>query len=148
MYKVPNDIILYEIYKPLPEKNIYALICINKHINSILIDEYVKLKATIKIQRFYKNNLPRFESDTDWSIDNISNNLKHNIIRYYIAKYPMEYLIRYPEFYVLKYLKNDFNIVNWIKKNLPPVKNRTRRHIREFFYLDTITAKGICYCGW
>ena len=149
MENIPDDILLYEIYITLPVKNIYALICVNKHINSILYYEYLKSKSIIKIQRFYRNNLPIFETNnTNWTINNISNNLKHSIIRYYIAKYPMEYLIGYPEFYVLKYLKNNITMIDWIKNNLPPIENRTRRHIRDFFNLNIITAKGICYCGW
>ena len=71
---------------------------------------------------------------------------KNMIIRYYIAKYPIEYLFRYPEFMANKLHRDD--LLSWIAANLNTKHTkRTMRNIRDFFSLD-ISINEIFYAGW
>ena len=111
----------------------------------------IKIK---QLQRFYNKRKTYFPFEESYM--NIffepCKKRKNFINRCYIAKYPMLILYSYPEYFLEK-----TNIYNSdIKKKklktyingLPPVKKRTRRHIRGFFNLNCISVRDIIYVGW
>ena len=123
---------------------------------------YKSLEKTIKneinktgiIQRFYRKRKPYFPFEESYMNLYFEPTKKRRlfIIRCYIALYPQLILFSYPEFLV-----NKTNIYNsdtkklFLKEylnNMPILKNRTRRDIRDFLSLDYITVRDIVYAGW
>jgi len=123
---------------------------------------YKSLEKTIKneinktgiIQRFYRKRRPYFPFEESYMNQYFEPTKKRRlfIIRCYIALYPQLILFSYPEFLV-----NKTNIYNsdtkklFLKEylnNMPILKNRTRRDIRDFLSLDYITVRDIVYAGW
>lgn len=71
-----------------------------------------------------------------------------------MARYPQNYLIKYPEFLVLqcgnRLGPNKISILNqYIQSKLNSDKNlRTRRQIKSFLELPQISVKDIHFTGW
>ena len=124
----------------------------NYYILKTSIDD--KIRKIKQIQGFYKRKLTNFPFEESYI--NIyfepPKKRKNFINRCYIAKYPHLLLYGYPEYF----LKKTSIYCSATKKDtlytciqaLPPVKERTRRHIRGFLDLDCITVKDIVYVGW
>lgn len=117
---------------------------INKN-NEYICNLYnsIEINAIIKIQRCFKKLIMHF----NYVINN--NNLMYS---YYIFKYPIEYLLKYPEFLVNKAISNverKNKIEKWIKNNLNiDVRKRKRYDIFKFFKINNITISEITYAGW
>jgi hypothetical protein len=115
------------------------------NINKFTFETYntIEINAIIKIQRCFRKMLKHF----NYFISNV--NLMY---KYYIFKYPIEYLLKYPEFLVNKTISNidrKNEIEKWIKTNLNENSNkRTRYDIFKFFKLNNITIGEITYTGW
>ena len=142
-----------------------GLLLVNKNtiFKSIIINEY---NSIIKIQLFYKNNLPRLPLVQHYNSTYDSMLSKKLMIRRYIASYPMNYLVRIPENYVYTLsnalnmnswginLENNSSLVleeigEWITNNLPEDKDcRSRRDIRKFLTHRYVTKSGLRYLGW
>ena len=79
---------------------------------------------------------------------------KSKLVRIYIASYPYDLLLNYPEFFTKKI--SNINFTNEDKlsglksnlKNLPLPKNRTLKDIKKFLMNKHITSKDISYVGW
>lgn len=96
-----------------------------------------KLSNIRKIQNFYRNK--RIQEDTAFP------NTKLDLIRLYISKYPMVYLLQYPE--TVAY--NNPILIRWIHNNLHiDYMKRTRRDIRRFLELDEVTFDDMIAAGW
>jgi len=120
------------------------------------------LKKTIKneiskikiIQRFYRKRKPYFPFEESYMNLYFEPTKKRRlfIIRCYIALYPQLILFSYPEFLVNKiniYISDTKKLfLKEYLKNMPIIKNRTRRDIRNFLSLDCITVRDIVYTGW
>lgn len=136
------DIVWY-IYKFIPydEKNNV------KDVNKYLYDIWFKqTKKVIKLQRcIRKNNLSNYEIEQQY----FNNKL---VYRYFILKYEMKYLLKYPEFVLNKAINNierKNKIEEWIKNNLnADINKRTRHDILKFFKINNITSEEIAYTGW
>ena len=108
----------------------------------------------IKIQKFYRHNLPRLPEETGFNMNYYITYNKKLLVRHYISKYPMTYLLPYPES-VINSLNNigqsakAKRLMNWVVNNTPTTINkRTRRHVRDFLMLNEITKQDIIYTGW
>ena len=103
----------------------------------------IEINAIIKIQQCFRKNKKCL---------NYVNNNVNLMYKYYIFKYPIEYLLKYPEFLVNKAISNierKNKIEKWIKDNLNENANkRTRYDIFKFFKQNNITISEISYAGW
>jgi hypothetical protein len=150
----PFDIfdIVWYIYKFIPynEKNGV------KYVNKYLYELWIKqTNNVIKIQRcIRKNNLLNYlDREINYIPMNVNNSRNKNLIyRYYILKYPMEFLLIYPEFLLNKAIHNlerKNEISQWIENNLNKDTNkRTRHDILKFFKINNISSYEIAYSGW
>ena len=136
------DIVWY-IYKFIPHDEKNNIKYVNKYLYELWIKQTNKV---IKIQRcIRKNNLSNYEKEQQY----FNNKL---VYRYYILKYEMQYLLKYPEFVLNKAINNierKNKIEEWIKNNLNIDKNKRSRHdILKFFKINNITIEEIAYAGW
>ncbi len=103
----------------------------------------LEINAIIKIQRCFKKIL----KDFNYAITNVN-----VMYKYYIFQYPIEYLLKYPEFLVNKTISNierKNEIEKWIKINLNENANKRKRYdIFKFFKQNNITIGEIVYTGW
>ena len=122
------------------------------HISKTSIsDKIIKIKS---LQGFYKKKRTNFPFEESYM--NIyfepPRKRKNFINRCYITKYPLFLLYGYPEYFLEKTnIYNSHNKRHTLQayiKALPPMKGRTRRHIRKFLDLDCITVRDIVYVGW
>ena len=125
--------------------------------NYILINKYFSMKYNVyktkivKIQKFYrKHPLLNFNDISKLNKFNFSQNrAKHQLVRIYIAKYPMEYLINYPTFLANKMNKNKLKII--LKKDakeLDKKMRQSRRYIKNFLMNPLISIDDIIFTGW
>ena len=100
-------------------------------------------KYANKINNWYKVNTFRkeYEEYNDWY-----NLPKKFIVKYYCKNYPIEFLLRYPEFMARKLRRND--LVEYITNNMTPLSERRKIEVIRFLYLLEISVEDICYCGW
>ena len=145
-YCIINDII---DYLPIDDK-ILITITLNKNFHTSAINIWDKI---IKIQNFYKNNLPRLPSSEHYNNNYENTFSKHLLVRYYVCNYDLQYFRRYPEFLLNKCINensNKFNEVNnWINQNLSSdLSKRTIRQLRDFLMHPLITKKDILRAGW
>ena len=76
-----------------------------------------------------------------------SNSSKRRVVHYYIINYPINYLLRYPNFMADKLNREDLR--EWISNNLDnDASNRSKNNIKEFLSLNTISVNDIFYTGW
>ena len=163
MFLLPNDI-LYYIFRILDISDRSKLLFLNKRqfFKKLIDKDY---NSIIKIQKFYKNNLPRLPISQHYNTTYNRLFTKNMLIRMYIANYPMNFLVKLPETYVQSMKKSqslywginlEYNndqildqLTRWINENLPDVVyNRTRRDIRKFLNHPKVTKNGISYTGW
>ena len=72
---------------------------------------------------------------------------KIRIVYYYIINYPINYLLSYPNFMANKLDRDDLR--EWIYNNLDiDIISRSKKSIRDFLSLDSISASDIFYTGW
>ena len=145
-YYIINDII---DYLPL-EYRLSKKMTLNKNFNKFALNS---LTMIIKIQNFYKNNLPRLPSSEHYNNNYENTFSKHLLVRYYVCNYDLQYFRRYPEFLLNKCIdenSNKFNEVNnWINQNLSSdLSKRTIRQLRDFLMHPLITKKDILRAGW
>ena len=150
LYYLPDDVLLYTCDKlTLIDKR--SLVLINKN-NPFVIKLNNEYSSLIKIQRFYKRNLPRLHVSPQYNPKYDSLFSKKELIRLYIASYPMEYLLKFPETYINNMFSTNvsgINLKHWLKKNLPIDTNkRTRRDIKKFLDHPKVTRGGINDSGW
>ena len=123
---------------------------------------YTTFKNSIKnkitniktLQLFYKKKRTNFPFEESYA--NIyfepPKKRKNFINRCYIAKYPQLILYRYPEYFLEKtsiYCSAaKKHLLQAFIQKLPPDKERSLRHIRNFLDLDCITVRDIVYVGW
>ena len=160
---LPNEI-LNIIFNNLSLIDKKGLLLLNKGniFKQKVINEY---RNVIKIQRFYKNNLPRLPQVQHYNSTYDSLYNKKIMVRQYISSYPMEYLLKFPETYIRTLSRNNFanwgislennsdsilsTLGNWINLNLSPdINNRTRRDIKKFLDNPLVTKDGLRYVGW
>ena len=163
LFLLPNDILVY-IFKILSILDRSSLLFLDKtqFFKNLIKNDY---NSVIKIQKFYKNNLPRVPLLQHYNTTYNSLYTKNLLIRMYIASYPMNFLIKFPETYIESIKKTqttpfgnlpEFNsdlildeLTNWIKNNLPnSIYTRSRRDIKRFLNHPKVTKAGINYCGW
>ena len=132
----------------------YILINTNKRHFAILSNKFkTTMSCIIKIQNFYKNNLPLFPEVKKIGQFNIDIT-KNKLVRIYIASYPYNLLLNYPEFFTKKIstiiLMNEDKLLELKSKlkNLPLAKHRTLRDIKKFLMNKYITVEDILYTGW
>ena len=116
-----------------------------------IIDDRNKV---VKIQRFYKRNLPRLPTEKYYTLNFHTKYNKKLLVRYYIASYPMKYLLIYPEM-IINTINNRGDsskaefLMNWIVNNIPSnINKRTRNHVKKFLMLDKISKFNIIDTGW
>ena len=128
----------------------------SKTIPNEIIQEYIRKRYSgYIIKDFYRRNSIDDNSNS-MEFNANSNNFinKYNLVRLYIAKYPMEYLQNYPDFMIQKcrsrFGLQKYNLLkSYIDSNLNINSQvRTRRDIRSFLLLDQITKDDILYTGW
>ena len=163
LFLLPNDVLNY-IFKILSIIDRKGLLFLDKtlYFKNLIKNDY---SSVIKIQRFYKNNLPRVPLLQHYNTTYNSLYTKKLLIRMYIASYPMNFLIKFPETYINSMKQSqttgwgihlEFNsdstldeLENWIKDNLPNlVYSRSRRDIMKFLEHPKVTKEGINYSGW
>ena len=163
LFLLPNDVLNY-IFKILSIIDRKGLLFLDKtfYFKNLIKNDY---NSVIKIQRFYKNNLPRVPLLQHYNTTYNSLYTKKLLIRMYIASYPMNFLIKFPETYINSMKQSqttgwgihlEFNsdstldeLENWIKDNLPNlVYSRSRRDIMKFLEHPKVTKEGINYSGW
>lgn len=74
---------------------------------------------------------------------------RKNVIRYYNLEYPNKYYLEYPEFALNKLIDEEYDKVAMKEyiDNLPPIKDRKRKMIKEFM-TKFLTKDNIFYIGW
>ena len=108
----------------------------------------------VQIQQFYKRNLPRLPEEKCFTLNFHTRYNKKLLVRYYIASYPMQYLIPYPEMVINTINKSGNSskagfLMNWVVNNTPAtIDKRTRRHVKKFLMLDEISKQDIINTGW
>ena len=137
MILLPEDI-LNIIFKK------YAIIFINPVICS-KVHHYKKVfykEQSSKIVRWY-----RYNSLSLYKLNEFEDNLyllpKVKLIRFYILYYPIQYMIKFPEFIIWK-CNLDSNLLN----NLNEEKLRKKSEVVSFLKKSEITKNIICYAGW
>ena len=153
---LPDDIFRY-IYTLTPYDIRNKFILYNHLGNNLYNSEINMIK---KIQRFYRNykipddyltnaGLEKYRSFVPSSQFDSNDWDANIIIRFYISKYPFEYLYRYPEFMANKLnttRKEELN--TWINNNLPNIENRNLSDIDIFFRNNNITPNEFFIAGW
>ena len=154
----PSDVNYY-IIDFLDFNSLLKIIQLSKNIPIEFKASYVRQKSAKRtIRDFYKHNnlnklLEPYEDSNYFSNDEDvpSKSLE---IRRYIAKYPEQYLFRYPEFMIAK-CHNFFGeektsiLRDFVTNNINQNKQlRTRREIKSFLELPQITIRDIYYTGW
>ena len=148
-----TDEISNEIFNRLSIKDQLNLVCsISLRYNPIFNRLFtIKKNSIIKIQRFYKNNLPRLPLENGYN-PNYSNLYdKKLLVRHYIAHYPINHLLMFPEFLINKcaYRNDRETLMNWIVEKTPHnISDRKVRHVRDFLMMPQIIKKDIIYAGW
>ena len=135
-------VLLYHIFNYIPiaeQKSLYNM-------NSVFILNYVRNMIRIrKIQRAYrKNRIPD-------NIDNLNQLTDSQMYRFYIANYDSEYFLPYPEFMANKRCLDANRRQTWqnyIDQNMPPIENRKRSDVVNFFKNNNITVYEIINAGW
>ena len=166
---LPYELIL-EISDNFDIFTILSTISVNKKYRRFLLIKKIRLMSNIKkIQKLYKNNLPRFPPTAlivgvavevarggrpAFYIHGSNLDLKKTlIVRIYIASYPMRYLMGYPEDLIKKTRNGHPSdetaaLKNYVNRKLPKKDKRTRRDIRDFLNQSIITLQDIIHTGW
>ena len=149
---IPDDM-CREIYSRLSYKDQQKIACTFKlEQNSIYYKLFQKfINNIVKIQRFYKRNLPRLPPDNHYDPSYSRKYTKKLLVRHYIAHYPMERLIIYPEHLInnCRYRNDTEELMNWLIENTPHnITDRKPKHIRKFLMLPQIIKRDIMYAGW
>ena len=127
--KIPTDVILFEI---MPLLSYATQLGFNK-----MSRRRVEYMCT-RIQMWYRRK--RFHtSDLDFI-------LSHRARRYYLVKYPLHHLLRYPEFIAHKTRRAD--VKEWNEKNLPCFEKRNIRMVQRMFVECNIFAEEFAFVGW
>jgi len=138
------DEILTNLYNYLSIIDSKKLILLDNLFLMLFKNDLANIK---KIQYFYKSNRPLLPIENKYTPNYNSLYNKKLLIRHYIAHYPMEFLVYYPEQLINKTQK--FELLNWLTENTPKsIHLRTRRHIRSFLLLDNISKNDIFFTGW
>ena len=122
----------------------YAIIFINPVICS-KVHHYKKVfykEQSSKIVRWY-----RYNSLSLYKLNEFEDNLyllpKVKLIRFYILYYPIQYMIKFPEFIIWK-----CNLDSSLLNNLNEEKLRKKSEVVSFLKKSEITKNIICYAGW
>ena len=156
---IPQDVVREHINKYISTRTLIDSCRVNKYLNNEIKSLYLKnIKFLQKIYRKYRvlQNQLEFPWIGGFSAMSRFNRFlrlqkKHSWYRYYIAKYPMEYVKNYPEFLTSKVRSNPrkVTLTNWINDNLPvDSETRTRRDLLNFFQKNDITVHEITIAGW
>ena len=145
-YCIVDDII---DYLPIDDK-ISITITLNKNFHTSAINIWDK---NIKIQNFYKNNLPRLPPCDHYDINYKNTFTKYQLVRYYVCNYNIQYFNKYPEILLNKCFNNNTDsytqLNSWINDNLPSEPTqRTLRQLRDFLMHPIITKENILHTGW
>ena len=97
------------------------------------------LAMTKKIQRFFRNHRVKWEQYDNEEDDDKK---KYIHIRIYIIRHPEKYLYTFPDDLAKKMHRPDLQ--EWLSNH----EIKTRRDVRTFLSLDTISDYDICYTGW
>ena len=155
--QIPLDVVKEYISKYISLSTLFnSCLYLNKDLNNTIKELYLNnikfIQKTYKKYRVSKNLL---ESPWWGEFSRFRRLLrlqkKHTWYRYYIAKYPMEYVKKYPEFLTSKVISNQRKLIltNWINNNLPTDnEKRTRRDLLNFFQKNDITVNEIAVAGW
>ena len=139
--KLPFDMV-ESIYYSLPYDQRGKIFYFSKDLyNKYLIEK----KSASKIQKFFRRNRVTWDN---YDIIMNSRIKKKYLIRIYMATYPEKHLYTYPDFFVKKIERNiryEENFHIFMAEN-PPTK--TRRFVKKFLELDTITCDDIHFVGW
>ena len=155
---IPQDVVREHINKYISRRTLIDSCRVNKYLNNEIKNLYLKnIKFLQKIYRKYRipDNQFEFPKHMGFNMSKYNRFLrlqkKHIWYRYYIAKYPIEYVKLYPENLVSNIIASTrrHNLTNWIVNNLPMnSENRTRRHLLNFFQKNDVTVKEITITGW
>ena len=139
--KLPFDLVEL-IYENLPYDQRAKIFYFDR---SLFHKHLIEKKSASKIQKFFRRN--RVTWDNYVFITN-SRIRKKYLIRLYMATYPEKYLYTYPDFFIDKFERNiryEDNFHLFMFENTP---TKTRRFVKKFLELDTITYDDIHYVGW
>ena len=154
---IPKDIIESEITPYFSLSDYFKTRFLNKNFNSIC----QKYKRSVcKIQKSFRyHRLPEngyYSLQRYMPYDKYLRFLRlHKLnlyYRFYMVKYPEEYLFNLPEF-MLDKLRIKYNTTElqekrrWVEENLPMVKNRKRRDILNFLKSNRFKVKDFVYVG-
>ena len=120
---------------------------LNAEFQKIFLEKKIRLIKNIKlIQKMYKNNRPKFTKE-------INIITKKNLVRIYIARYPLGHLLKYPEFLIRKIetfsnINKIISLKHYLDNKVPLKSKRTIRNIRDFLNQPLITINDILYTGW
>jgi len=153
---VPEDVVTEHINKYISTRTLIDSCRVNKYLNNEIKSLYLKnIKFIQKIYKKYRVLENQLESPWWGEFSRFRRLLrlqkKHTWYRYYIAKYPMEYVKIYPEFLTSKVRSNPrkLTLTNWINNNLPTDnEKRTRRDLLNFFQKNDITVNEMAVAGW
>ncbi len=153
---IPQDVVTEHINKYISTRTLIDSCRVNKYLNNEIKSLYLKnIKFIQKIYKKYRVLENQLESPWWGEFSRFRRLLrlqkKHSWYRYYIAKYPMEYIKNYPEFLTSKVISNQRKLIltNWINNNLPTDnEKRTRRDLLNFFQKNDITVNEMAVAGW
>ena len=153
---LPDDVVTEHINKYISTRTLIDSCRVNKYLNNEIKSLYLKnIKFIQKIYKKYRVLENQLESPWWGEFSRFRRLLrlqkKHTWYRYYIAKYPMEYVKIYPEFLTSKVRSNPrkLTLTNWINNNLPTDnEKRTRRDLLNFFQKNDITVNEMAVAGW
>ena len=155
---IPEDVVKEHINKYVSLRSLIDSCRVNKYSNNEIKKLYLnKIKFLQKTYKKHRLRDDQFEypRHLQYDMDNYRRYLrfikKHLLYRYYIAKYPHEYLKEYTENIISKVRSNERRILltHWVENNLPrDFELRTRRDVLKFFRENDISTMEITYAGW